>query len=497
MKNIITLLLLALFTGSVAAQTGTIYLSVTDPSALESVVTNNDGTVTPVFNNNGINSIISNYSFTVFQQAYPNSRFLSSRQVYLVVANSTNVAADLTTGFPLVFPHYEITAVTDPIGYYPNDFADVLHPGTIGWPIYSWYLDYIYAPDAWNTLIGGNHGDPGVVIGVSDLGFDLTNPDLATKYVACTPCGPSDTADIDHGTRVAGLTAGATDNGVGYPSVGFNCMLDLSTTTNESGMFDLSINRGRKIINASWYNCDGSVNLDIAPRISSQLVFDEIYENGTSTVYAAGNNLTGGGCSGFLPWYFEYPQSLDHIISVTGTIGGEDCIWVGGVSGPHCDYHEITAGDTTSGYQNNTRVDICAPAVRIGSAVFRPLDMTGQTQFTQSDGWGTSFAAPLVSGTLGLMLTANPCLSPYQLEYALEWGSREEVYSVPDNAYLWNTSRWDSRLGAGVLDAGTALLGNLPSGSFIGAANMDCNDPTTQNTFYRRHRTKYNLCAGV
>jgi hypothetical protein len=46
---------------------------------------------------------------------------------------------------------------------------------------------------------------------------------------------------------VAGLVAGATDNidgfgnPVGYPSIGFNCRLDLSTNTDDDGMYDLSI----------------------------------------------------------------------------------------------------------------------------------------------------------------------------------------------------------------------------------------------------------------
>lgn len=55
------------------------------------------------------------------------------------------------------------------------------------------------------------HGDPDVVIGISDTRFETTHPDLAGKIAIEFTNSP--TGD-DHGTAVAGYAAGATHNGV-------------------------------------------------------------------------------------------------------------------------------------------------------------------------------------------------------------------------------------------------------------------------------------------
>ncbi|MCD6011432.1 MAG: hypothetical protein K0Q79_1294 [Flavipsychrobacter sp.] len=97
MKRIILLELLILFgSHNAIAQTDTvIYLTIADPTSLVSVAQVTDTTVMPEFDNEDINDIVDNYTFKEFKQAFPTSRFLSSRQVYAVIASSTAVAAEL------------------------------------------------------------------------------------------------------------------------------------------------------------------------------------------------------------------------------------------------------------------------------------------------------------------------------------------------------------------------------------------------------------------
>jgi len=488
MKKIITLLLLAILSGRATAQTGdsTIYISIVDPNALISVAQSGDYVV-PIFNNESINTIVNGYTFTVFQQAYPTSRFPYMHQVYKVVANSTQVATDLYTNFPNVFPLYEIlpppTWVYTPVdweGNYP-------HP----WYVYTWYLDYIYARQAWDQT----HGDTSVVIGVTDTYFDTTNPDLQNK-IARIDLDVYAYGDYFHGTQVAGRIACATDNidstipgdtvGIGYPSIGFNCRLDLSTDWGDDNEMLIMSQRGTQILNGSWLYA-GSPVLNVAAYFPSQGVYDEIYENGTIACFSAGN----GAGSGYSPWYFCYPASFDHNISTT-SIEGENCTWLAGSTGPCCDCHGYGT-DTAAFYQNNTRVDICAPSTRVGGLDYDTSYPTSNPlRYYDHDcngGNGTSYSSPLTAGTLGLMLSSNKCLTPYQLEWGLKTGSRASIYTVPENAYLWNTSRWDSRLGAGALDADTAVMLVDPL-----AGGIDCNDPATQ-TFYVDGIELNTICA--
>lgn len=326
--------------------------------------------------------------------------------------------------------------------------------------------------------MGGTHGDPSVVIGITDTWLDVTNPDFAYKIARLGPNTPH--VPIEHGTLVAGRAAGATDNGTGYPAIGFNCRIDFSSNYDDDNeMRRLSVDYGRKILTGSWFwaaSNDYSATT-ISSVIGSQIIYNEIYENGTITCIAAGN----GEGSGYPASYYLFPASLDHVISTTRVMG-ENCPWVttAACGTPcDCDQHNYITGDTSYyAFQHNPRVDICAPAVRVGGTDYNTSYPTTDDEhyFCHDCGWGTSFASPQTAGTLALMLADKPCLSPYQLEYALKMGARN-IYGVADNAYVATPPR----LGAGALDAGASIVGN--GTTFGGVISMNCNDPATQSFF--------------
>jgi hypothetical protein len=493
MKKTITLLFLCcLCAFHVIAQDTATYvnLSFTQPIALIAIQQNGNGTVNPVFNNAGVNNIMSRYSFTTFKQAYPESRFPYVQQIYKVAANSAAFTTDLNENFPGYF-HFSIQR---PVQLLSGRFTPTDWEGLDGtWQVYTWYLDYIYAREAWNDSIPGCQGYPSVRIGVTDNGFFLDtlsyegNPDLISKIASVGINDFPASKEPEHGTMVAGLVAGATNNGIGYPAIGFNCMLDLDQGT-DAAMLALS-NSGRKILNASWtYDYTGSPNLELASIVNGidnfagQDLYNEIYENGTITCFAAGNSSD----NTTAPWWYLYPASFDHIISVTNVLG-ETCLWVDAMgTGSDCDHHNFTVGDSTSTYHHNPRVDICAPAKRVGGLTYVDTEAVGNDAryYSHDAGWGTSFASPLVAGTLGLMESVDSLLSPYQLEYLLKESSRD-IYNVPDNFYLKGTTRWNSRAGAGALDADSAVRM---------AAHLDPNDPATQ-TFYIEGIELNTICA--
>lgn len=455
-------------------------ITIYDPTILISVSSGGTaGTVVPVFNDSSINALINDYTITTFEQAYPYSRYPYLQSVYRIVSNAAGIGAALNTAFPEKFPYYELEypslLISSP--YTPNDFSSLLVScPTCNWQDYDWYLDFIQARQAWGEPYPGSKGDSNTIIGVTDNGFfmdDATyegNPDLISK-VAMLESNAFPAADEpEHGTLVAGLVAGATDNGIGFPSIGFNCRLDLSSDKTNSGMLFLSGVRHRRILNGSWRELIMTENLDLLNEFYSQGIYNEVYENGTIACFAAGNRDSNKN------WWYVYPASLNHNISVTGAMG-ENCYWVDTAgSGYQCLEHNIGHGDTTNTFHHNDRVDICAPGVRVGGLYFDASKAVGNSEryYTHDAGWGTSFSCPLVAGTLGLVESVKPCLSPYQQEVILKRSSRDIYTGIADNAYLWNIDKWHSRAGAGALDADQAV---------IMAYDFPCNDPATQTMF--------------
>jgi subtilisin family serine protease len=167
---------------------------------------------------------------------------------------------------------------------------------------------------------------------------------------------------------------------------------------------------GAQVINLSWTSgCSFSQYI--------QDVINEVYDNGTFIVAAAGNGFTCGGPSALV-----YPSACDNVFAVT-SIGVDD-------------NHEQVAGDSTSTHQHNATVDLCAPGYDVPIS-----DAPGWYLF----GSGTSYAAPFVTGTVGLMLSVNPCLSNLLIEQYLE-KSADFIYLLnPDYYGLLGEGRLNSR----------------------------------------------------
>jgi hypothetical protein len=343
------------------------------------------------------NSLIQNLNVVSVEKALPSSRKASLLNVYEISSNSTSVdlytaAVNSVKSFSAIeyAPEYNVLYVpNDTLQYYPN---------------YS--MDLINAYDAWDIT----HGSSNVVIGISDQNFEVNHEELAGKV---TYYDATNTALSTHGTAVAMIAAGNTDNAVGLHSIGFNSKLALFRMT-YNDMLNATYNHGVKILNLSWTS--GCAFSQIA-----QDVVTEVYDNGTFIVASAGNGTTCGGASNLV-----YPASYDNVFSVT-SIGASD-------------NHEKVIGDPNSTHQHNSKVDLCAPGY--------------QVSLSPATGWytnlssGTSFVAPYVSGTVGLMLAVNPCLTNQDIESILK--------ASAFNLDLINPS-YVGLIGAGRLDAFEAV----------------------------------------
>ncbi|MDD3687564.1 MAG: S8 family serine peptidase, partial [Bacteroidales bacterium] len=297
----------------------------------------------------------------------------------------------------------------------------------------SWHLNLINASQAWDVT----PGDPGIVVAVLDNAIWIDHPDLTNKIFMAVDLGngdndpnpPEATYIWSHGTHSAGLIAAETNNGVGVASIGGNISImavklgdDASDGQSMAAGFEgivWAADNGADVINMSW----GS------PQFfqTMQNIVNYAYNKGCVLVGAAGNNGNGAETqmNPDIPInYVGYPAALEHVIAVGS-----------------CD-----VGDNKSDFSNyGTWIDVLAPGgyategfMGIGAfailsttynepgTVFDMLSGTtgGAASFGVSGNYdlmqGTSMACPVTSGLVGLMLSANPDLTPEELTAILK-----------------------------------------------------------------------------
>lgn len=346
--------------------------------------------------NPSIQELVQNQNITYVEQALPFSRKNNLREVYEITCqcdeNDLLKAASQTKGLvmPEIAPKYELLSN-------PNDYNAVFAT--------DYALDLINAQNAWNYSTGSDS----TLIGISDGNYFMNHEELVNKTVNLTPNNTSQ--EYYHGTAVATTAAGNTNNLLGKSSIGYNCKLAVAAM-NYNELLNLCYS-GARVINVSWTS-------GCFPSNFVQSVIDEIYFNGVIVVAAAGN---GGTCNA--PSALVYPAACERVIAVSSV-------------GPW-DNHQRIIGDPTTTHQHNSSVDICAPGYDVALTAAPGMYLTGN---------GTSFAAPYVTGTIGLMLSIRPCLTYEEVLYALTVTAKNIDAENP--SYI-------NQLGAGRLNAGAAL----------------------------------------
>ena len=359
-----------------------------------------------------LNAIITKNKVKSVEYVFSNSRNPELQKVvqFTCDCDAENLYADLVNktksvrGVELA-PVYETLATpNDYTTVFPNDYA----------------LNLIGAQAAWDI----STGDPSVIIGVSDQNFDVTHEELVGKVLYYDA---TNTATKTHGTAVAINAAGNTNNGVGKSSIGYNSSLMLYRMNYNDAL--AASYAGARVLNLSWTS--GCTFNSYA-----QAAIDEIWNNRTFIVASAGNGTTCGGPSNLV-----YPAAYNHVFAVTSI-------------GPN-NNHERTPGNAATTHQHNASVDICAPGYDVAISAGPGWYLTNN---------GTSFAAPYVTGTVALMVAANPCISNDEIESLL----RESAMNID----ALNPS-YAGQLGAGRLNAALAVERALSLGHIEIQAAVD------------------------
>lgn len=275
----------------------------------------------------------------------------------------------------------------------------------------------INAPEAWNISTGSSS----VIIAVLDTGIpmsgsSLTHEDLDNTSHIVLVSG-ADVYDSDnypednsgHGTAVSGVTGAETNNSLGIAGVGYQCKLmpirvaNISTTPElfKTGVYK-AVDNGANVINFSHSFASGSSYLTDAIHYAK--------DNDCLIVVAAGNQ------DASIRWPGYYSLSYNNLMAIAGTDNDDDIYSLGN--------HGLWINVAAPG------VDIITTDIPGGSGY-----ESGNYTFSGID--GTSFSAPHVAGSAGLILSTNSSLPPSTTRAILQFTTKDLGDFGFDEDYGW------------------------------------------------------------
>jgi serine protease len=305
----------------------------------------------------------------------------------------------------------------------------------------------------------------------ADPGDGIIQADKSNPVFAGGNCAVANSSW--HGTQTAGLIAATTDNGVGIAGVGRTVKLMPVRVLGKCGGYDSDIEVGMLwaagVLSSSELSAmklpanptpARVLNMSLGgSQVCSQAYVDAINRvnaAGVVVVVAAGNsggNAVGSpaSCPGALG-----VTALRHVGDKVGfsdlgpqiaiAAPGGNCVNTGG--GP-CLYPIMTTSNSGA----------IAPVAGAAGAIYTDSFNTSI---------GTSFSAPLVSGTVALMLSAQPALTAAQVKATLQATARPfptsggsaniPTCTAPGTAAQDECYCTTSTCGAGMLDAHAAVL---------------------------------------
>ncbi|GAB1389564.1 S8 family peptidase [Rubrivivax sp.] len=355
------------------------------------------------------------------------------------------------------------------------------------------------AVGAWDVTTGAVD----VVVAIIDSGVRREHPDLVGSLVDgydfiadpvdardgdgrdADPSDPGDWTDDGqcslgepaapsswHGTKMAGLVGARTDNGLGMASVGRGVRVQPVRALGPCGGYDSDIIAG--MLWAAGLSSNPVVNRTPARVLNLSLgssgacsaayrdVAGQLEAAGVVVVAAAGNEeglavSVPGNCPGVVA-----VAALRH----AGTKVGFSSV------GP-----EVTIA-APGGNCVNLVGDCLYPILTTSDRGSRGPEGPSYTD-ARDYSVGTSFASPLVAGTVGLMVSANPALSPRQVRERLRASARPFVAGgpgvpqchAPDSRPQDECACTTSTCGAGMLDAGAAVRAATAGGSSSGGGS--------------------------
>lgn len=295
-----------------------------------------------------------------------------------------------------------------------------------------WLVDKILLERAWDITTGNSNIkvaiiDTGVYRDHPDLGYgnnNYTNISYNLGYDYINNC-QYQIPNVAHGTNVAGIIGAKGNNNIGIAGItggynnsgvtimAYNSLIPNTSTTYFHQAINNAVNNGANIINCS---------IKTITSTSAQAALQYAYNNGVIVVCSSGNENTNT---------LSFPASYLNTIAV-GASTSNDLRWT--------DTDIYTGIVEGSNYGNG--LDIVAPVS------FYTTDLSGGYTYLG----GTSAAAPVVSGTIALMLSVNSSLTPTQIRNILRKTAKKLT------SYTYNNDGWNTEVGYGLIDSFSAVL---------------------------------------
>lgn len=346
----------------------------------------------------------------------------------------------------------------------------------------------------WDDGITGK----GVTVAVIDEGIDIFHPDLKdniltslsynyhTGTINTTPV----TSSSSHGTAVAGLIAAKGWNGIGTRGVApdanlisLNALEIFDGEVSDDGYSGAELQLVRlydaltrnleyvDIYNNSWGNQEITLDYNDYPNFNNQLNYGVIHgRGGKGSIYvkSAGNNrqICGLDIASCDNANFDQAQTSEYFI-VVGAVNANGTVSSYSTPGSNI-LVSAPGGETQTSYLNLEEQMIVTtdlPGYSRGYDTIDPLattvthfDVLGNenSDYTQRMN-GTSSAAPIVSGTIALMLEANPNLTYRDVRIILARTARQ----VDTTNVGWKINaaglHFHNDYGFGVVDAKRAV----------------------------------------
>lgn len=341
-----------------------------------------------------------------------------------------------------------------------------------------WHYPLLNLPAAWDLSTGSSN----VIVAVVDTGI-TAHPDLAGRVIAGfdfvsdsragrdgdgrdpDPSDPGDlyfgTASSFHGTHVAGTVCTASNNGSGVAGTAWDVRIMPLRALGRGGgtSFD--------IVNAVLYaaglaNASGQlpaqradiINLSLGGSGSSQAeqnAFDQVRAAGVLVVAASGNENSSAS---------SFPAAYRNVLS----IGAVD------LNRNRAPYSNFGPTLDLMAPGGNTSVDLNRDGFVDGVLSTWADDSGGSIQFVYGFLQGTSMAAPHAAGVAALLLSADPTLTPDEIEIILRQTATDLGPAGRDNFH-----------GDGLINARAALERALGLDGGNGNTNTNTNENGSVN----------------
>lgn len=249
-----------------------------------------------------------------------------------------------------------------------------------------WWIPYVKAESMWTQMSAQQKK---VVVAVIDTGIDVNHEDLKSRIVAEGFNFPSEDENVTdtngHGTQVAGVIAAELNNGKGIAGTSgpFEVSILPLKVLQPDGKIKVS-----NVVKAINYAIDKKVDVinislgDVSHSTAEKEAIQRATYAGIVVVAAAGNSAETGN-------KINYPASYEEVISV-GAIDNKS--------------------ERASFSNYNAYVDLVAP----GKGIY-----TTSPYHSYKSVNGTSFAAPIVSGTVAMMKGLRPALTKEEVHHLL------------------------------------------------------------------------------